>query len=395
MAAPEPEAARATHPIESARGPFLRIAIDARKLHDYGIGTYVRNLVQGLARQDDDAAYAVLCRDADAGFVQALGSRFTPIVERSGNYSVREQLSVPLALRRARADLFHAPHYVVSPLTPCPYIVTIHDCIHLRFPQYLPNRMAYTYARRMMSLAARRSRRVLTVSNASKQDILHYLRVPADKVEVIYNALDARLATPPTQDDIDRVRQRFQLTAPFILYAGNIKPHKNVDRLIEAYAILRRRGVESARLLIIGDEISKYPNLRRLVHRFQLHQHVRFLGFVPDATLAVLYQLASVFVFPSLYEGFGLPPLEAMAAGAPVITSNVSSLPEVVGDAALLIDPMDAGAIADAMARVLGDEALRAELVRRGHERVKAFSWDRSVARVREVYRELGAAPRV
>jgi len=212
---------------------------------------------------------------------------------------------------------------------------------------------------------------------------------------VIYNALDARLATPPTQDDIDRVRQRFQLTAPFILYAGNIKPHKNVDRLIEAYAILRRRGVESARLLIIGDEISKYPNLRRLVHRFQLHQHVRFLGFVPDATLAVLYQLASVFVFPSLYEGFGLPPLEAMAAGAPVITSNVSSLPEVVGDAALLIDPMDAGAIADAMARVLGDEALRAELVRRGHERVKAFSWDRSVARVREVYRELGAAPRV
>jgi len=395
MAAPEPEAARATHPIESARGPFLRIAIDARKLHDYGIGTYVRNLVQGLARQDDDAAYAVLCRDADAGFVQELGSRFTPIVERSGNYSVREQLSVPLALRRARADLFHAPHYVVSPLTPCPYIVTIHDCIHLRFPQYLPNRMAYTYARRMMSLAARRSRRVLTVSNASKQDILHYLRVPADKVEVIYNALDARLATPPTQDDIDRVRQRFQLTAPFILYAGNIKPHKNVDRLIEAYAILRRRGVESARLLIIGDEISKYPNLRRLVHRFQLHQHVRFLGFVPDATLAVLYQLASVFVFPSLYEGFGLPPLEAMAAGAPVITSNVSSLPEVVGDAALLIDPMDAGAIADAMARVLGDEALRAELVRRGHERVKAFSWDRSVARVREVYRELGAAPRV
>src|SRR4029079_14311501 len=125
----------------------------------------------------------------------------------------------PLALRRALAHLFHAPHSVVSPLTPCPYIVTIHDCIHLRFPQYLPNRMAYTYARRMMSLAARWSRRVLTVSNASKQDILHYLRVPAVKVEVIYNALDARLATPPTQDDIDRVRQRFQLTAPFILYA--------------------------------------------------------------------------------------------------------------------------------------------------------------------------------
>ena len=203
---------------------------------------------------------------------------------------------------------------------------------------------------------------MLTVSKASKQDILHYLRVPADKVEVIYNALDERLATPPTAEDIARVRERFQLTSPFILYAGNIKPHKNVDRLIEAYSILRRRGVEDVKLLIIGDEISKYPNLRRLVHRFQLHQHVRFLGFVPDATLAALYRLASVFVFPSLYEGFGLPPLEAMAAGTPVITSNVSSLPEVVGDAALLIDPMDAGAIADAMARVLGDAALRADL---------------------------------
>ncbi len=124
---------------------------------------------------------------------------------------------------------------------------------------------------------------------------------------------------------------------------------------------MRRQHDGDLKLLIIGDEISKYPNLRRLVHRFQLHQHVRFLGFVPDATLAALYRLAGLFVFPSLYEGFGLPPLEAMASGVPVVTSNVSSLPEVVGDAALLIDPMDAGAIADAMTRVLSDAALRAD----------------------------------
>jgi glycosyltransferase involved in cell wall biosynthesis len=129
------------------------------------------------------------------------------------------------------------------------------------------------------------------------------------------------------------------------------------------------------------------------VHRFQLHQHVRFLGFVPDATLAVLYRQAAIFVFPSLYEGFGLPPLEAMAAGAPVVTSNISSLPEVVGDAAILIDPMDAGAIADAMGRVLSDPRLRADLIRRGRERVKAFSWERSVARVRQVYGELARVP--
>jgi glycosyltransferase involved in cell wall biosynthesis len=367
----------------------MRIAIDARKLHDYGIGTYVRNLVRELARQDGRDTYVLICRRADEPFVRALGPQFEPLAEAAGNYSLLEQFSVPLALARARVDLFHAPHYVVSPLTMCPTVVTIHDCIHLRFPQYLPNRAAHVYARAMMGFAARRARRILTVSRASKEDIRRYLDVPADKIEVIYNALDERLAAPPTEDDVTRVRERFQLTSPFVLYAGNIKPHKNVDRLIEAFSILHRRSSSQIKLLIIGDEISKYPNLRRLVHRFQLHQFVRFLGFVPDATLAVLYRLATVFVFPSLYEGFGLPPLEAMASGTPVITSNVSSLPEVVGDAALLIDPMNAGAIADAMARVLGDADLRADLIRRGHQRVKAFSWERSVRRTHDVYAEV------
>ena len=367
----------------------MRIAIDARKLHDYGIGTYVRNLVRELARQDGPDSYVLICSRADESFVRALGPQFEPLIEQAGNYSVREQFSVPLALARARVDLFHAPHYVVSPLTMCPTVVTIHDCIHLRFPQYLPNRAASVYARTMMTMAARRARRILTVSHASKEDILRYLKVPAEKIEVIYNALDERLAATPTAEEMARVRERFLLTSPFILYAGNIKPHKNVDRLIEAFSIFRRRFGDGVKLLIIGDEISKYPNLRRLVHRFQLHQFVRFLGFVPDATLAALYRLAAVFVFPSLYEGFGLPPLEAMASGTPVITSNVSSLPEVVGDAALLLDPMNAGAIADAMARVLGDADLRAELVRRGYERVKVFSWARSVRRIHEVYAEV------
>ncbi len=339
----------------------MRIAIDARKLHDYGIGTYVRNLVGQLARQDGTDTYALICRSADAAFVRGLGPNFEPIIERAGNYSVLEQIAVPFALRRARIDLFHAPHYVVSPLTSVPTVVTIHDCIHLRFPQYLPNRAAHLYARAMMTMAARRARRILTVSQASKDDIQRYLKVSAGKIEVIYNALDERLATPPAEEEITRVRERFQLRSSFILYAGNIKPHKNVDRLIEAFAIVRRQHSE-LKLLIIGDEISKYQNLRRLVHTFQLHQHVRFLGFVPDETLAVLYRLAAVFVFPSLYEGFGLPPLEAMASGTPVITSNVSSLPEVVDDAALLIDPMNPGAIAEAMRRVLEDPALRADL---------------------------------
>ena len=345
--------------------------------------------------QDDEARYVLLCRPQDGELCQSFGPRFEALVERAGNYSVREQFSVPMTLARARVDLFHAPHYVVSPFTTIPYVVTIHDCIHLRFPQYLPSQAARVYAQVMMRTAARRARRVLTVSQASKDDIRHFLGVPDSKVEVIHNAIDAGIAAAPTAEAITRVCQRFQLTSSYILYAGNIKPHKNVDRLIEAYSILRRRGYEQVKLLIIGDEISKYLNLRRLVHRFQLHQHVRFFGFVPEATLAVLYRKAAMFVFPSLYEGFGLPPLEAMAAGTPVITSKVSSLPEVVGDAALLVDPMDAGAIADAMARLLDDEALRRDLIRRGHERARAFSWTRSVARTREVYGEvLAAVPR-
>ncbi len=147
--------------------------------------------------------------------------------------------------------------------------------------------------------------------------------------------------------------------------------------------------MENVKLLIIGDEISKYAALRRAVHRHKLHKHVRFFGFVPDKTLASLYRLASVFVFPSLYEGFGLPPLEAMAAGTPVITSNVSSLPEVVGDAAILIDPYEPAEIADAMRRVLTDEQLRADLRQKGLLRVKEFSWERSVQRVRAIYTEV------
>jgi glycosyltransferase involved in cell wall biosynthesis len=370
----------------------VRIAIDARKLRDYGVGTYVRNLLRHLARIDGSTDYVVLCRAADAATVGGLGENFRAVTEKARPYSVSEQIAIPMDLRRERVDLFHAPHYVLPPLTRCRSVVTIHDCIHLRFPQYLPNRVAYAYARASLWIATHRSDRVLTVSEASKRDILRYFRVPERKIDVIYNAIDERFGQPPAPDEIERVRERYQLDGPFILYAGNIKPHKNLERLIEAFHSLRLGGgFDHVRLLIIGDEISKYATLRRAVHRHKLHKHVRFFGFVPDETLASLYRLASVFVFPSLYEGFGLPPLEAMASGTPVITSNVSSLPEVVGDAAILIDPYEPESIADAMRRVLTDGALRDQLRERGLARAREFSWDRSVRRVREIYDEVMA----
>ena len=186
-----------------------------------------------------------------------------------------------------------------------------------------------------------------------------------------------------------RVRERYQLHDRFLLYSGNVKPHKNLERLIDAFARLRRQGIDDIKLLITGSEISRYATLRRAVHRYNLHKHVRFLGFLSAETLATLYHLADAFVFPSLYEGFGLPPLEAMASGTPVLTSNVSSLPEVVADAALLIDPYDPVAIADGLRRILSDDAMRARLIRRGRERAAHFSWEESAGRVLSIYRQV------
>jgi glycosyltransferase involved in cell wall biosynthesis len=368
----------------------MTIAIDARKLRDYGIGTYVRNLLRQLARQDQATDYVVICRQIDAEISSELGPNFRAVTERAPAYSVREQFAVPLDLRRERAALFHAPHYVLPPLTPCRSVVTIHDCIHLRFPQYLPNRVAYVYARASLWTALHRAARVITVSEASKRDILRYFHVPESRIDVIYNAIDDRFWEPPTADQMERVRQRYQLNAPFVLYAGNIKPHKNLERLIEAFHILRQNpALKDVQLLIIGDEVSKYAMLRRAVHRHKLHKHVRFFGFVSHETLAALYRLADVFVFPSLYEGFGLPPLEAMASGTPVIASNVSSLPEVVGEAALMIDPYEPQAIADAIRRVLDEPELRGTLRVRGLARAREFSWERSIRRVRQIYDEV------
>src|SRR4029450_7017703 len=360
----------------------MRAAIDARKLHDFGIGTYIRNLLRHLARTDHSSEYVLLCGEADLGVAAQLGPNFRAVLEPSPNYSLREQVHVPWVLRRERPDVYHAPHYVLPAGVRCPSVVTIHDCIHLMFPQYLPNRGGSAHTRAQMWAAARRSACILTVSEASKRDILHLFNVPPEKIVVVYNAIDSHFSVTPSEEAVARVRERYQLDHRFVLYVGNIKPHKNLVRLLDAFAELRRGELEDLKLLIIGDQISKLPALRLAVHRHKLHKHVRFLGYLSDDALALLYRLASVFVFPSLYEGFGPPPLEAMASGTPVVTSNLSSLPEVTGDAAVLIDPYDPTAIADGIHRVLTDETLRRDLRRKGLARAQQFSWEQSVRRV-------------
>jgi glycosyltransferase involved in cell wall biosynthesis len=366
-----------------------RVAIDARKLHDFGIGTYIRNLLTGLARLDRETEFVAFCRAEDCARIAALGPNFRGIPEHAGHYSIAEQVRIPLALRRARAGLFHEPHYVLPPLVPCRSVVTIHDCIHLMFPEYLPNRFAYYYARGALAAAARRADRILTVSETSREDIVRLLNVPADKITVIYNAIDEQFWSEPSVEAIRRVQERYQLYDPFLLYAGNVKPHKNVDRLIDAFAIVSSQGFDRLKLIVIGDEISAHTGLRRKVLRYKLHKQIRFLGFQPQETLAIMYRLASAFVFPSLYEGFGLPPIEAMASGTPVVTSNVSSLAEVAGDAAILVDPYNPEAIADGIIRAISDAPLRADLITRGLARARSFSWEQSVRRIHQIYADI------
>ena len=369
----------------------MRIAIDARKLHDFGIGTYVRNLVHWLAQLDHKDDFFLLCRPQDCEQIGRLGPNFTPVPIRAGNYSLAEQLTVPFALARVKADLFHAPHYVLPILTPCRSIVTIHDCIHLMFPEYLPGRTAHIYAKLAGWIATNRSARILTVSETSKRDILKIFSVEPSKVDVIYNAIDDCFSRNQSEQHIQRVRERYQLHGRFILYSGNVKPHKNIERLIDAFHRLRQMGFDDIKLLITGSEVSRHATLRRAVHHYHLHQHVRFLGFLSTETLATLYRLADAFAFPSLYEGFGLPPLEAMASGTPVLTSNVSSLPEVVQDGALLVDPHDSSAIAEGLRQLLSDDRLRSQLIANGRKRAATFSWEVSVKRVLATYYRVAA----
>src|SRR6185312_7834210 len=210
-----------------------------------------------------------------------------------------------------------------------------------------------------------------------------------------YNALDDRFKQGhATAADREIIAQRYQVNYPFLLYAGRISPHKNVVRIIEAFSLLKNQLLEEGRftdlrLIIIGDEVSRHPDLRRSVIKSHMQNDVRFLGFVPIEVLRIFYDQAKIFVFPSLYEGFGLPPLEAMAHGTPVVTSNTSAIPEVVGNAAVMVNPENVFDIQRALYRVLLDQNLREKLKCRGAEQAQKFSWDESALSVLDVYREI------
>jgi glycosyltransferase involved in cell wall biosynthesis len=235
------------------------------------------------------------------------------------------------------------------------------------------------------------AKHVLAVSRSTKDDLINIFELPESKISVVHNALDERFAFSHTTEERKHVLERYQLKEPFVLYSGKIRPHKNLHRLIEAFAVLKSELMEDERyrnlkLIIIGDELSKHQYLRLTVIRSGAQQDVRFFGFVPYPILRVFYQSAALFAFPSLYEGFGLPPLEAMANRTPVVASNTSSLPEVLGDAGILVNPENVFDIARGMKLILSDDVLRQKLVQKGIEQVAKFSWKLAAQNVLNTY---------
>lgn len=391
----------------------LRIALDTRRVADFGIGTYIRNLVRALARVDDVNRYQLITTERPVPEFFDLPPNFETVIFpwtfKKGTTNIGlAQVRYGLFLRKLEADLFHIPLNAVPLLMPKPYVVTIHDMSTLLFASQLGyrNRLRHFYLRRGLI----RADRVMAVSMATCRDVEAVLGIPTGRMRVIYNAPDpifqAKRTTaleraqgdesenPP---EIQRVLDRYRIHYPFLLYVGRTNPQKNIPRLVEAFAVLRGEihdhpVYRDLRLLIIGDEISRYPALRHAVIQSRVEDTVRFLGFVPIDTLRAFYQAASAFVFPSLYEGFGLPPLEAMACGTPVVCSHVSSLPEVVGDAAEIVNPENVFDIARGLREVLLDRERRLRLVERGFEQARRFSWERTAQQVLDVYEEIGSS---
>jgi glycosyltransferase involved in cell wall biosynthesis len=378
----------------------LRIVFDARKIRDFGVGTYIRNLLSSLGRADSEDRFFVIIEPGDAGELPQLPPNFHVATYESSQQPVLGVLSYPAFLRRFRGDLYHIPTNVVPFFMPRPYVVTVHDMSSLLFQGRQDLRQDWRLYRFRRGLE--RASAVISVSQATRSDVQHTLGIPVSRTRLIYNAPDPVFTAPARGLELDETyhtMERYQINYPFILYAGNIRPQKNIPRLVEAFAVLRgelkRHPIYSdLRLIIIGDEISKYPAVRQAVIRTRVEQAVRFLGFVPIHTLRMFYKAAAIFAFPSLYEGFGLPPLEAMACGTPVVCSNVSSLPEVVGDAAVLVNPENVFDIARGLREVLLDEKLRQQCVVRGYEQLRHFSWDRAAERVLQTYREVASAGR-
>jgi glycosyltransferase involved in cell wall biosynthesis len=374
----------------------VKIAIDIRRMTEFGVGTYIRNVVRTLGRVDHEHTYFLIGPPAKIHEIGPLPPNFQTVPLLAPERSIKGYREFRIALKRLDCDLVHIPNlFSVPRFLPCPYVMTVHDLVEHMSRARQQTGFWGAWHLQMTKRVLRGAARVFAVSNFTRTEIEKLFDIPTNRIEVVYNAIDERfLHGHANLADRQLIAQRYQVNYPFLLYAGRISPHKNVVRMIEAFSALKTELEKDQlypdlKLIIIGDDVSGNPDLRRTVVRSGVQNDVRFLGFIPIEVLRIFYDEAKIFVFPSLYEGFGLPPLEAMAHGTPVVTSNVSSLPEVVGNAAVLVNPENVFEIMRALHRVLTDQALRVRMKERGYKQATRFSWEISVRRVLDVYREV------
>lgn len=366
----------------------MRIVIDVRTISDHfpGIGRYTYNLVRSLAQflEQDELVLVSNPYLPNSRFdIEAIGPglKVRTVHTAARPFSLMEQIRFPGELRRLRPDVMHFPYSVTPFAAPRPAVINIHDIIPLRLPRYFSLRQRLLF-RGSMSLALRSAGIVICLSNATLADLKSVFRVDPSRCYVVPAGIGEPFH-PCAADEVQRVRSAYGLTAPYLLYVGSNKPHKNLAALVDAYARLRH----SPLLVLAGKEDPRYMEARRRVEALGLAACVRFLDSVPEQDLPALYSGALLFAFPSRYEGFGFPPLEAMACGLPVACSDIPCLRETAGEAALLFDPESTDAIAEAIGRLIDDDGLRADLRARGLRRAAELSWDRAAQQTLEAYR--------
>jgi glycosyltransferase involved in cell wall biosynthesis len=355
-----------------------------------GIGRYTRGLVAALAEIDRENEYTLFCAGQDPE-----GARWPDnFTIRASHVPARwltagwHRLGLPFPAERlaGTCEIFHSPDFTLPPLRQARGVVTVHDLSFMRFPEHAEPGLR-DYLQRTVPRTVERAARVLADSESTKADLVELLRVPTEKISVVPAGVEPRFRPVRDTVKLNAVRGRYNLPQWFILSVGTIEPRKNLTRLISAYAQLRRQTGLPHALVIAGKEGWLYQGIYEQAAKEGLTEHVHFPGFVDDDDLPALYTLADLLAFPSLYEGFGLPPLEAMACGTPVVASNNSSLPEAVGAAALLVDAEDVDGLADAMARVLGNANLRVRLADLGRAQAARFTWTDAARKLLDAYR--------
>ncbi len=355
----------------------------AENYRSAGISWYIQNLLNHLPEADADVAYTVFLGEPRYGGVPGLRLRVSDLPTHQPLVRILwEQLFLPGLVRRAAVDLVHGLHLVGPMASTCPFVVTVHDLSFLFFPQNFPS-LKRLYLRTLTRWSVRRARRIIAISENTKRDVVQQYGLSPEKVDLVYYGLDP-IFQPLPKEALAGFRARQGLPEQFILFVGTLEPRKNVSRLVEAYA---RLSEPRPPLILVGGKGWLYDEVFARVEALGLSGCVHFAGYVPGKELPWWYNAATLFVYPSLYEGFGLPPLEAMACGTPVVSSDVSSLPEVVGQAGLLVDPTDVEDLAGAMGQALADSGLRDEMGAAGLAQARRFSWREAARQTVTTYR--------